>query len=392
MGLFDWLFKKENVDAAKNYASYFRTFTAYEPHFTTWNGEIYESDLVRAAIDARARSIAKLKVEILGSAKPALTTQLKQAPNTWQTWYQFLYRTSTILDLHNTAVIVPVYSDYMDVIGYYTVLPTNCVIVEYQGEPWLRYRFMDGSTAADRLDACAILTKFQYKSDFFGESNNALEPTLKLIHSENEGIETAIKNSARYSFLARVNNFSNTKDLKAEQNRFSELNFREDSGGGLLLFPNTYTDIKQIEQHAYKVDEEERNFIRQNVFNYFSVNDDILQSKAYGDKWAAFYEGVTENFAIQFSETMTKAAYTPNERSRGAAIMATSNRLQYMSTAEKLNVSSQMADRGIMNRDEIREIWNLPPLPNGAGQAYTIRGEYYLMNADGSEQGKDNND
>lgn len=392
MGLFDWLFKKENVDAAKNYDSYFRTFTAYEPHFTTWNGEIYESDLVRAAIDARARSIAKLKVEILGSAKPALTTQLKQAPNTWQTWYQFLYRTSTILDLHNTAVIVPVYSDFMEVVGYYTVLPTDCAIVEYDGVPWLRYRFRDGSTAADRLDACAILTKFQYKSDFFGETNNALEPTLKLIHSENEGIETAIKNSARYSFLARVNNFSNTKDLKAEQNRFSELNFREDSGGGLLLFPNTYTDIKQIEQHAYKVDEEERNFIRQNVFNYFAVNDDILQSKAYGDKWAAFYEGVTENFAIQFSETMTKAAYTPNERSRGAAIMATSNRLQYMSTAEKLNVSSQMADRGIMNRDEIREIWNLPPLPNGAGQAYTIRGEYYLMNADGSEQGKENND
>jgi hypothetical protein len=44
-----------------------------------------------------------------------------------------------------------------------------------------------------------------------------------------------------------------------------------------------------------------------------------------------------------------------------------------------------MADRGIMNRDEIREIWNLPALPNGAGQAYTIRGEYYLMNEDGTE-------
>ena len=37
-----------------------------------------------------------------------------------------------------------------------------------------------------------------------------------------------------------------------------------------------------------------------------------------------------------------------------------------------------------MNRDEIREIWNLPPLPDGAGQAYTIRGEYYLLNDDGS--------
>ena len=67
-----------------------------------------------------------------------------------------------------------------------------------------------------------------------------------------------------------------------------------------------------------------------------------------------------------------------------AFVMATANRLQYMSNTEKLNVSSQMADRGIMNRDEIREIWNLPPLPDGQGQAYTIRGEYYLMNGDGS--------
>ena len=46
-----------------------------------------------------------------------------------------------------------------------------------------------------------------------------------------------------------------------------------------------------------------------------------------------------------------------------------------------------MADRGIMNRDEIREIWNLPPLPNGQGQAYTIRGEYYLLNEEGEKDG-----
>ena len=76
--------------------------------------------------------------------------------------------------------------------------------------------------------------------------------------------------------------------------------------------------------------------------------------------------------------------FTDNEIARGTMIMLTANRLQYMSTSEKLNVSSQMADRGIMNRDEIREIWNLPPLPDGQGQAYTIRGEYYMLNEDGT--------
>ena len=31
-----------------------------------------------------------------------------------------------------------------------------------------------------------------------------------------------------------------------------------------------------------------------------------------------------------------------------------------------------------------RQIWNLPPLPDGQGQAYTIRGEYYLLKGDGT--------
>ena len=57
--------------------------------------------------------------------------------------------------------------------------------------------------------------------------------------------------------------------------------------------------------------------------------------------------------------------------------MASANRLQYMSNKEKLEVSAQLADRGILNRDEVREIWNLPPLPDGEGQQYIIRGEYY---------------
>ena len=381
MGLFDWLFKDEQVEAAHEAKGYFTTLTAYRPHFSTWRGEIYESELVRAAIDARARNISKLKVEILGSAKPTLQTQLRLRPNTWQTWSQFLYRCSTILDMQNTLVIVPVYDRYMAVVGYYPVLPKRCEVIDVNGEPWLRYEFYDGKRAADRWGNVAVLTRFQYKSDFFGESNHALDPTMKLVHIENEGIEEAVKNGATFRFMARVNNFSKAEDLANERKRFNETNLRADEEGGLLLFPNTYTDIKQIDSKPYTPDENERNYIKTNVYNYFGVNEGVMQSKAYGDAWAAFYESVIEPFAIQFSECMTAAAFTDRERSQGSQIMLTSNRLQYLTTSEKLNVSAQLADRGILNRDEVREIWNLPPLPNGEGQVYIIRGEYY--NADG---------
>lgn len=385
MGLFDFLFKKENIKAAKDYDGYFETLTAYKPHFSSWNGKMYEVALVRSAIDARARHISKLKIEMIGSAKPKLQNRLKFRPNRWQTWSQFLYRASTILDMHNTVVIVPVYDDFMEIVGYYPVLPRKCEIVEVDGEPWLRYEFANRKKAAEKLSLCALITKFQYSSDFFGENNDALVPTMELNHLNDEGIKEAVKNGATYRFMAKLNNFSNTEDLKKERHRFSEANLRsEDANSGLLLFPNTYNDIKQIEQTAYTVPEKELNEIRKNVYNYFGVNEEILQSKAFGDAWAAFYESVIEPFAIQFSETMTFAIYSETEIQRGSQLMATSNRLQYMTTTEKLNVSSQMADRGIMNRDEIRDIWNLAPLPDGQGQAYTIRGEYYLLNEDGT--------
>ena len=74
--------------------------------------------------------------------------------------------------------------------------------------------------------------------------------------------------------------------------------------------------------------------------------------------------------------------YTETERSYGAQIIATANRLQYLSNSDKLRVSAQMADRGIMTRNEIRQIWNLPPLEGG--DVATIRGEYYLLNDDGT--------
>lgn len=375
MGLFDFIFKKPEQE--RETSGYFKTLTAYHPAFSTWGGELYESALVRSAIDARARHISKLSVEIQGSAHPTLQTKLRLKPNNWQTWSQFLYRASTILDMHNTVVIVPVYDDLMNPVGYYPVLPKKCEIVEAEGIPFLRYEFVNGDKASTYLEECAIITKFQYKSDFFGETNSALDPTMKLVHLDNQAVNEAVKNGASYRFIAKVGNFTKTSDLKKEQKRFNEESFRSEDNG-VLLFPSTYNDIRQIQTTSYTVPEAELKQIQTTVYNYFAVNEDILQSKAYGDAWSAFYESVIEPFAIQFSETMTQAMFTDRERAQGSLLMATSNRLQYMTTTEKLNVSAQLADRGILSFNEIREIWNLPPVENG--DARIIRGEYY--NAD----------
>lgn len=379
MSLFDKLFGNRPKERGR-YNGQFKMLTPYSPTFRKWGGQIYESDLVRAAINVRATHISKLKIDILGSAKPSLKRKLEKGPNQFQTWSQFLYRLSTILDIHNTAFVVPVWDEYGEISGIYAPLPNDVEIVLYGNTPYLRYTFAWGERASVELEYCGILTKFQYRSDFFGEYNTALESTMQLLDTQKQGIEEGIKSTATYRFMAKVNNFSKAEDLKRERSRFSEENFGKDAEArGLLLFPNTYTDIKQIETKPYVADAETIKVIKANVFNYFNVNEDVLEAKAYGDSWSAFYEGVVEAFAIQFSEVMTRMLYTFREQSEGNKVMATSNRLQYMSNNDKLNVSSQMLDRGIFSINDVREIWNLPPVEGGDRRI--IRGEYYDADA-----------
>lgn len=384
MGLFDKLFGNRPRPRG-DFDGVFRMLDGYTPTFTSFGGGVYESELIRAAINTRATHISKLNVEVQGSAKPALQNKLKHGPNVYQTWSQFLYRLSTLLDVHNTAFIVPVWDEYGEPSGIYAPLPNKCEMVRYGNDdtPYIRYEFGRGDRAAVELEYCGIMTKFQYKDDFFGESNHALFPTMELIHIQNQGIEEGVKAAASYRFIAQLSNFSKAEDLKKERKRFTEENLSKDAdGGGLLLFPNTYTNIKQVDTKPFVVDADQMKAINANVYHYFGVNDDILNNAAFGDAWAAFYEGAIEPFAIQFSQVLTKMLFTFREQSQGNQVMATANRLQYMTNADKLNVSAQMADRGLMTRNEIREIWNLAPLPEPYGNQLPVRGEYYNVGED----------
>ena len=378
MGLFDVLFKNRPKERGE-YKGIFKMLNGYEPRFTNFGGEVYESELIRAAINARATHISKLRVETQGAARPALQTKLRHGPNQFQTWSQFMYRLSTILDIHNTAFICPIYDEFGEPSGIYSPLPQRCEVVQYGNTPYLRYEFSNRTKAAIELDFCGIMTRHQYKSDLMGESNHALFPTMDLIHIQNQGIKEGVKSAATYRFMAQLSNFSKAEDMAKERKRFTEENFSADAqGGGMLLFPNTYSNIKQVDVKPWVVDADQMKVIRENVFEYFGVNEDILQNRAYGDMWSAFYEGAIEPFAIQFSEVMTKMLFTLREQSQGNMVIASANRLQYLSNKEKLNVSTQMLDRGIISINDAREMWNFAPVEGG--DVRVIRGEYW--NAD----------
>ena len=399
MGMLEKIFGRKEQPAALKNAQIFRMLEGYTPAWTTWRGSVYESELIRASLDAWGRHAAKLKPNITGSAQKELANRLRVRPNAFQAWTQFLYQTATVLGARNNAFLVKTRSDAGEPTGIINLIPESWELVEYQSEPWIRFILPNNKRRAEKLSEVGILTRFQYKNELFGETNEAMRPVLDLITMQRQGITEGIKNGNSYRFWAKSDNWATDEDIGEEMQRFNKFTFgNKKTAGGVLIFPNTYDDIHEMKPGGYTVDKEQQEHIKTNVFDYFAVNEDILQNKAFGDAWLAFYEGFVEWFSIQLGESVSGMIYT--DRERGAyenQVFFTSNRLQYMSNADKLNAVTQLGDRGLATRNELREILNLEPLPEAIGNQIPARGEYYdvtnppAAKAGGTGNGGENN-
>ena len=248
----------------------------------------------------------------------------------------------------------------------------------------MRYQFANGEYAAIEFERVGIMGQYLYKDDLFGEDNSTLRPTMQLLHTQNEGIINAVKNSANIRFLARIANILKPEDIKKERERFTAENLSEDNKSGMIIYDNKFADLKQVDSKPYTVNALQMQQINESVFIHFGTNMDILTNKYDENTWNAYYEGKVEPFAIKLSIVMSNMTFTPTEISRGNMITWTANRLQYASNATKLQVSTQLFDRALLNRDGVMDIWNMAHVPGG--EKYYIRKEYTevsQLNADG---------
>ncbi len=381
MGVFETIFRKPKADLKA--VGYFKMLNGYSPVFTNAPESIYEMELTRAAIHSFANFCSKLKPEISGTARKNLERTLQFKPNPFMDTTKFIYRIATILSVNNTCFIVPIEDDFGGLTGYYPMLPQRCEVVEYNGSPFLRYTFANGQKAAIEFERVGVMTQFQYTDDFFGESNAALRPTMQLIHTQNQGIINGVKNSASIRFLGKLATMLKPEDIQKERQRFTEDNLSSENESGMIIYDNKFSDIKQVDSKPFTVNALQMQQIAENVYKYFGTNAAILENKYTEDEWNAYYEGKIEPFAIQLSLVMSNMSYTARELACGNAITFTANRLQYASNATKLNISTQLFDRGLLNRNGVMDIWNMAHVEGG--EKYYIRKEY----AEVSELGKE---
>lgn len=390
MGFFDKLFRPKPDPAVLNY---FQMLGSYTPVWRSSAGGVYEALETRAAIHAIATHCSKLKPNVIGSAGKHYERMLQVRPNPWQTASQFLYRLATIYEVENNAFIIPIHSEYSatDIVGLFPVVPASCELREGRsGKLILKFTFPNGKTAYEDFDQVGLMTKMQFESDMFGDDNSPLQPTMKVIGMQQQAMVESIKQSASPRFLAKISNSLRREDLAAERQRFIEDNLGIQNAGGVMLFDQKYSDVKEISAKASTIDAEQMKLIDDNVAKYFGVSPEIMRNEMTEEVWNAFYEGKIEPFALQASLVICSMLFSDRQIAAGNGIEFSANRLQFATTRNKLNTVVQMFDRGMLSRNEGREILQMPSI-GPDGDLFFIRGEYVDANSRTDEQEDEDN-
>lgn len=385
MGIFDNIRKKAKMEQLVN--EYFSMINSYSPRFTTFEGGLYEMELTRAAIHSFATHVAKLKPEVNGSGNETIERILQYKPNHLMDTKKYLYRIATVLSVDNTAFIVPLEDKRGVITGFYPLATKKCKLVKVNGTQYLVYEFDDTNKSAIELDRVGILNQFQYKDELFGESNKCFAPTLELMNVQNQGIIEGIKNGASIRFLAKLAQTLKPKDVEEERNNFVKSNLSNSNNGGVMMFDQKYSEVKQIDSKPFIVNPVQMQQIKENVFDYFGTNEKILQNNFSSDEWSSYYEGKIEPFALELGLVHTNMLFSDREIAFGNEVLFTANRLQYMSNTEKLQTVTQLFDRGFLTHNQGLEIFNMAPVEDG-DKRY-IRKEYtetsYLDSMEGDE-------
>lgn len=347
-----------------------RMLSGYAPVFTPWCGKPYEADVVRAAVDAIARNGAKLKAKhirrVNGRVVPVggqIERLLTVRPNPNMNAYAFLYRLITTWAIDNDAFAYPVW----DGPNLMAVWPINCTLAEFLEDDrrtiYVKFYFADGGQVVLPYSEVIHLRRHYYSNDLLSEPNTPINTTLSAIHTTNEGLAQAVKTSAHLRGILKYQGMLKQSDIDANRERFVEQYMTVQNSGGVAAL-DSKADYIELKNQPLMVNADQMKELRDAVFRYFGVSENIVRGDYTEDQWNAFYESTIEPLAVQLSLEFTSKLFTQRELGHGNEIVFEANRLQYASMTTKLNLE-RMVDRGALTPNEWREALNLAPVEGG---------------------------
>lgn len=344
------------------------------PAFTPFNSNAYENDVYRAAVDAIARNAAKLKGKHLIYSKDAnrrqngdqqLNRLLQTRPNPYMTSYDLIYKLVTHYYNNNNAFAYLQKDPRGNLQAIYPLSANN---VEYMtdpaGEMYVRFLFGNGEQLTLHLSEVFIARRFFNSNDLMGDDNAAILPALNLAHTQNEGLNEAIKSSATIRGILKVNQVLSPQKLKEEKDAFTKEYLSMSNNGGIAVVDNKF-DYEPLNISPVAIDTTQIDAVKRKVYDYLGIGESIVNSTYTEDEWAAFYESILEPLAVQFSLELTDKIFTEREQAFGNAIVFESNRLQFASNDSKTNILKELIPLGLLTVNQGLEILNLPPVEDG---------------------------
>ena len=339
-----------------------REVGSYQSVFSPYSGNIYANETCRACIRTLAEHTSKANARCADDAK--LEKLLQFRPNIYMNGKDFLYKVRTRLELDNVSFIYINRDDTGNVLSLYPMPQAQTEAVESAGRLYIKFKWGNGANLTASWDDLAVLRKDYNDSDIYGDSNSAINTSLSLMDTTAQGMSNAIKSTANLKGLLKfTKGMVKPEDVKKAKDSFvaDYLAMSNESGIAAVDATMDYVPIKLEPLIAnYKNIEE----LRFNIYRYFGVNEDAIQSKLVGDTWEAFYEAQIEPFLIALGLELTYKIYSDRERGYGNAIIFESNRMQAMSMTSKLALV-QLVDRGALTPNEWREVLNLGPIEGG---------------------------
>lgn len=344
---------------------------SFNSTFYTNTGNAWDMDVVRSSVDAYCRNFAKLKAKHVRDGKTGkskIERLLNYRPNSQMEAYSFYYKIAANLKLTNNAFIYPEFSTSGEIVAFWPLMSNRLELLEKNGQLFIRFTFYTGKQKVVPYDSIIHLRGHFYDHDIFGSKNTALRPALDTANVINQGVSNSAKliNSIRGILSAKIS--QKDEDLSKARDKFVENNFRISANGSGVIVTDTKMDYTPINEKSVPINADQLSYTKNAIYDYFGVNESIVQNKFDENQWTAFYEGGIEPVAIQMSQCFTNALFTDNERNFGNEIMFEANRLQYASTSTKVTVVKELSPMGVLMKDDIREIFNMSPLPNGEGK------------------------
>ena len=407
-----------NVDdfqgnAADKPYTMFRQLNNSDNVFIPWDGNSYDDATVRTCIGTIAKHAAKLKPKHIRrqngkiiETDSVIDSLLSTRPNEYMSTYDFIYKIVSQLALYNNAFVYIKSDSKGNIIGLYPLNYGDVELVELDSVLYCKFNFLSaGQMVIPYTDIIHIRDQFN-REDFFGETNERpLKSPLNILNTVKQGLENAVKNCTKLRGILEVVGNLKPGDIEKINKNFVD-SFLDTSQSTGIATIDQKSAFHQLTSDIQTADHSQMEFIRDDVYRYFGLNEAIIKGNYTEDQWAAFYESIIEPIAIKLSLEFTSKLFTEREKGHGNEVIFTANRLQYASMKSKTTMVQALLPQGIITINEAREIFGFSAVDDGDKRQVSLnfvdsnkQNQYQLGqadpaatdNSDNSEEGEEEN-